>query len=197
MEALDFNSTHLVGASMGGMIAQTVAIEYPSKVKSLTSIMSTTGNKYVGQPDYKVLAPLGAPPRNDRQSAIEWQVKSLKAISSPGYPFDEDTAAVRAGLAWDRDHDPLGMLRQSVAVLKSGDRTGLLHTIQVPTLVIHGSDDSMINVSGGKATADAIPGAELIIYKGMGHGFPRELWKEFADRIAELVFRAEKTVPIN
>lgn len=194
MDALGFDSAHLVGASMGGMIAQTVAIEYPARVRSLTSIMSTTGDRSVGQPDYTALGGLGAPPQDDRQGFIDWQVRALKAIGSPGYPFDEAAAVERAGRAWDRDHDPLGMLRQSVAVLKSGDRTEQLRSLRMPTLVIHGAADKMCDVSGGRATAAAIPGAELVIFEGMGHGLPQPLWPEFAARIADLVHRVEASV---
>lgn len=194
MDALGFDRVHLVGASMGGMIAQTVAIEYPERVLSLTSIMSTTGNRSAGQPDYAALAPLGAPPADDRQAAIEWQVRSLRLIGATAYPFDEAEAADRAARAWDRDHDPLGMLRQAVAVVKSGDRTERLAALNLPTLVMHGTADKMIDVSGGRATAAAIPGAELFLYGGVGHGFPKQLWPEFADRIAALVRRAEAAV---
>ncbi|NMA65690.1 MAG: alpha/beta hydrolase, partial [Clostridiaceae bacterium] len=189
MDALGYESVHLVGASMGGMIAQTVSIEYPDRVRSLTSMMSTTGDSTVGQPDWAVLSSLGAPPNEDRQGYIEWKVRSLKAIGSPKYPLDEAYAAENAGLAWDRDHDPTGMLRQSAAVLKSGDRTEKLRTLNVPALVIHGDSDKMIDVSGGRATAAAIPNAELVIYEGMGHGLPKQLWSEMADRIAELIHR--------
>ena len=191
IKALGYESVHLLGASMGGMIAQSVAIEYPERVRSLTSMMSTTGNSSVGQPDYKALAGLGAPPQNDRQGAIDWQVRSLKAIGSPKYPLDEVITAENAGRAWDRDHDPLGMLRQSVAVLKSGDRTDQLHKLKMPILVIHGANDKMIDVSGGKATAAAIPESEIVIFEGMGHGFPQPLWKEFAKLIVNVVNKAE------
>jgi pimeloyl-ACP methyl ester carboxylesterase len=190
MDALGFSYAHLVGASMGGMIAQTIAIEYPSRVRSLTSMMSTTGNSKVGQPDFSALRHLGAPPRDDRQGFIDWQVRSLKAIGSPAYPLDEPAVAERAGRAWDRDHDPLSMLRQSVAVLKSGDRSEMLRQLNVPALVIHGAADKMCDVSGGKATAEAIPGAEFVIFEGMGHGFPGPLLTEFADRVAALIRRA-------
>lgn len=193
MDALGFDSVHLVGASMGGMIAQTIAIEYPERVRSLTSMMSTTGDPSVGQPDYTALAGLGAPPSNDRQGFIDWQVRSLKAIGSPKYPLDEMVAAENAGRAWDRDHDPLGMLRQSVAVIKSGDRTEKLRSLRIPALVIHGEEDRMVHISGGRATAAAIPGAELVTYEGMGHGIPKQLWPEFAQRIADLILQAESS----
>ncbi len=193
MDALGFDSVHLVGASMGGMIAQTVAIEYSERVRSLTTMMSTTGDSSVGQPDYAVLANLGAPPTDDRQGYIDWHVRSLKAIGSPKYPLDEIAAAENAGRAWDRDHDPLGMLRQCVAVLKSGDRTERLRSLRIPTLVIHGENDKMVDISGGRATAAAIPGAELVTFEGMGHGLPRQLWSEFADRIADLIHRVESS----
>jgi pimeloyl-ACP methyl ester carboxylesterase len=155
--------------------------------------MSTTGDRSVGQPDYSALANLGAPPSDDRQGFIDWQVRSLKAIGSPKYPLDETVATENAGHAWDRDHDPLGMLRQSVAVLKSGDRTEQLRSLRMPTLVIHGENDKMIGISGGRATAAAIPSAELATFEGMGHGLPKQLWPEFAIRIADLIHRVESS----
>lgn len=193
MDALGYDSVHLVGASMGGMIAQTVAIEYPERVRFLTSMMSTTGNNSVGQPDWAALADLGSPP-SDRQGYIEWQVRSLKVIGSPKYALDEAYATENAGRAWDRDHDQTGMLRQAAAVLKSGDRTEKLRSLQVPALIIHGDSDKMVNVSGGRATAEAIPNAKLVIYEGMGHGLPKQLWTEFADQIANHIHRAEAMI---
>lgn len=191
MDALGYDSVHLVGASMGGMIAQTIAIEFPNRVKSLTSMMSTTGHHSVGQADFSVLASLGSPPYDDRKAYINWQIKSRKALGSPMYPPDEEVISQIAGIAWDRDHDPLSMMRQAAAVIKSGDRTEKLHFVQVPALVIHGEDDKMINVSGGHATAAAIPNAQLVTFKGMGHDLPKQLWPEFAERIANLIYRAE------
>jgi pimeloyl-ACP methyl ester carboxylesterase len=191
MDALGYDSVHLIGASMGGMIAQTIAIEYPHRVRSLTSIMSTTGNPSVGQPDYSVLASLGAPPYDDRQGYIDWQIKSRKALGSPKYPLDEKATAQNAGLAWDRDHDPLAMMRQAVAVIKSGDRTEELGSIKIPSLVIHGENDKMIDISGGRATAAAIPGAKLATFEGMGHNLPKPLWPVFAKKIADLIHGAE------
>jgi len=193
MDALGYDSVHLVGASMGGMIAQTIAIEYPHRVRTLTSMMSTTGNPLVGQPDYSVLAGLGAPAYDDRQAYINWQIKTRKAIGSPKYPLDEKTTAQIAGIAWDRDHDPLAMMRQTVAVIKSGDRTEQLRSIEIPTLVIHGKNDKMIDISGGRAVAAAIPGAELIEFEGMGHDLPKPLWPVFANRIDEVIHRVESS----
>lgn len=191
MDMLGYDSVHLVGASMGGMIAQTIAIEYPNRVRSLTCMMSTTGDNSVGQPDYSVLASLGSPPYDDRQAYIDWQIKLRKAIGSPQYPLDEKATAQVAGLAWDRDHDPLGMVRQAAAVIKSGDRTEQLRSIKIPTLVIHGENDKMIDISGGRAVAAAIPGAELVTFAGMGHDLPKSLWSVFATKIADLIHRAE------
>ncbi len=185
IDFLGFEQMHLVGASMGGMIAQTVAIEYPSRVKSLTSIMSTTGNPSVGQPDFAALATIGKPNYDNREEYIQWRINSLKIIGSLYYPFDEEAAIQNTGLSWDRDHDPLAMVRQLVAVLKSGDRTSLLKKLQMPTLVLHGKLDKMIHVSGGIATAEAIPNSKLVLFEHMGHGLPKPLWSEFADLISE------------
>ncbi|WP_203887191.1 alpha/beta fold hydrolase [Planotetraspora kaengkrachanensis] len=191
LDVLGFDGAHLVGASMGGMIAQTIAIEHPHRVRSLTSMMSTTGDPGVGQADFSAIGDLGAPP-DDRQGFVDWQVRALRAVGSPGFEFDEAAVADRAGRSYDRGHDPGGMLRQSLAVLASGDRTARLRSSRVPTLVIHGADDVMCDVSGGRATAAAVPGAELLIIDGMGHSLPRALWPEFASRIADLVKRAEE-----
>ncbi|AZQ69987.1 MULTISPECIES: alpha/beta fold hydrolase [Streptomyces] len=194
LDALGFDSAHVVGASLGGMIAQMIAIEHPTRIRSLTSMMSTTGDRAVGQPDFTVLAGLGAPPE-DRQSFIGWQVRAMRAIGSPGFKPDDAGVAERAGRAYDRGHDRVGMLRQAIAVLASGDRTERLRTLSLPTLVIHGADDAMCDVSGGRATAAAVPGATLEIFDGLGHNFPRELWPGIATLIADLVHRAEADPP--
>jgi pimeloyl-ACP methyl ester carboxylesterase len=185
LDVLGFDSVHLVGASLGGMVAQTIAIEYPDRVRSLTSMMSTTGDPGVGQADFGAIGPLGAPPA-DRQGYVEWQVRVSRAVGSPGFEFDEATIAERAGRAFDRGLDHVGMLRQAVAVVASGDRTERLRSLRMPALVIHGAADVMCDISGGRATADAIPGAELVIIDGMGHSLPRELWPDLATRIAGL-----------
>ncbi|MFF4160199.1 alpha/beta fold hydrolase [Streptomyces sp. NPDC001678] len=194
LDVLGLDSAHVVGASLGGMIAQMIAIEHPDRIRSLTSMMSTTGDRAVGQPDFTVLGGLGAPP-DDRQSFIGWQVRAMRAIGSPGYKPDDAKVAERAGRAYDRGHDRVGMLRQAIAVLASGDRTERLRSLRLPTLVIHGAEDVMCDVSGGRATAAAVPGATLEIFDGLGHNFPRELWPVIATLIAELVHRAEAAPP--
>ena len=191
MDALGLASAHLVGASLGGMIAQTVAIEYPDRVRSLTSMMSTTGDRAVGQADLQALAPLMGLPAVTREDVIEQQVRAFAVIGSPGFPFDEAAVRDRAGRAYDRAHDPAGTARQAVAAVASGDRTARLASVRVPTLILHGSDDKMCDVSGGRATAAAIPDAALVVLGGMGHSLPRELWPEMAAHIAGLVRRAE------
>lgn len=190
LDVLGLDGVHLVGASLGGMVAQTIAIEYPGRVRSLTSMMSTTGDLAVGQPDFTAIGPLGSPPE-DRQGFIDWQVRALRAVGSPGFEFDDAAVAGRAARSYDRGYDWLGMMRQAVAVLATGDRTERLRTLRVPTLVLHGADDVMCNVSGGRATADAIPGAKLVIIGGWGHGFPQQLWPDIATHITELVHHTE------
>ena len=191
LDALGLDSVHLVGASMGGMIAQTVAIEHPERLRSLTSIMSTTGDASVGQPTDQALAVLLAPPARTREEAVERTVASYRVIGSPGFAFDEAALRERAGLSYDRAHDPLGVGRQLLAVLASGSRSERLRELRVPALVIHGAQDPLVRLSGGQATAEAIPGAELVVIDGMGHDLPRDLWPDITGRIAALAERTE------
>jgi pimeloyl-ACP methyl ester carboxylesterase len=191
IDALGLDSVHLVGTSMGGMIAQLVTTTYPERVRSLTSIMSTTGDRSLPGPSEAATAILYAPPARDRDSAIQRQLETYRVIGSPGFPFDDEAIRARAGLAFDRAHDPAGVARQMAAIGTTHDRTADLGKVAVPTLVIHGSDDALVNVAGGRATAAAVPGAELVVIEGMGHDLPRPLWPEFTDRIAGLVARAE------
>ncbi|MFK8843816.1 alpha/beta fold hydrolase [Streptomyces sp. Ac-502] len=190
LDVLHVRSAHLVGASLGGMIAQTMAVEHPGRTRSLTSMMSSTGDRAVGRPDTTALAGLGAPPQ-DRRGFIAWQIRALRAVASPGFAFDEAAATERAERAYDRGHDPAGMVRQFAAALASGDRTARLRSVRVPVLVIHGTDDVLIDMNGGRATAAAIPGAELAIIDGMGHSLPRELWPQLVLLIAHLIHRVE------
>ena len=193
LDCLGIEKAHVVGASMGGQIAQTVAIEHPDRVRSLTSMMSSTGNKQVGQPSPEVLRNLfSSPPATTRDEVIQRMVRAARIVGSPGYPSDENEMAVRAGRAYDRCYDPVGTARQAVATVASGDRTERLRHLKAPTLVIHGLADQMCNVSGGRSTADAIPGAELVLIEGMGHDLPPGLRPQLAARIAEFVWRVER-----
>jgi pimeloyl-ACP methyl ester carboxylesterase len=192
LDALHLDSAHVVGASMGGMVAQLVAIRHPERVRSLTSIMSTTGDPAVGMPAQAAMGVLLAPPATDRESAIQRAVDTYRVIGSPGFEFDEQALRDRAALSYDRRYNPAGVARQLAAILTTPDRTADLGAVDVPTLVIHGEHDSLVDVSGGRATAAAIPGAELRVVDGMGHDLPRAIWPELTDRIAALVERAEK-----
>jgi pimeloyl-ACP methyl ester carboxylesterase len=191
LDALGLDSVHLVGASMGGMIAQLVAIRHPERVRSLTSIMSTTGDPAVGRPSDAAVPVLLAPPATGRDAAIQRAVDTYRVIGSPGFEFDEAGLRDRAGLSFDRAHDPAGVARQLAAILTTPDRTPDLERLDVPTLVVHGAQDALVDVSGGRATAAAIPGAELLLVEGMGHDLPRAFWPQLLDALTALVERGE------
>jgi pimeloyl-ACP methyl ester carboxylesterase len=184
LDALGLESAHVVGVSMGGMIAQSLAIQYPAKVRTLTSIMSTTGDPTVGQPHQEAIAALLVPPPESKEEAVELSLKTWRVIGSPGFPFHEDRIAAKAAAAYDRALHPEGVTRQLVAIIASPDRTPQLRTLEVPTLVIHGDSDPLVDPSGGRATAAAVPGATLWTIPGMGHDLPVELFSDLADRIA-------------
>jgi pimeloyl-ACP methyl ester carboxylesterase len=192
LDALDVDAAHVVGLSLGGAIGQTIAIEYPSRILSLTSMMSTTGGTTVGQPNMETLKTVfGGPPATTRQAVIDRAVRVFSVIGSPAYPADLAAIAERTGLAWDRGHDEVAIGRQAVASVASGDRTSRLEEVDVPTLVIHGLADRICDASGGRATAAAIPGAELVLIDGLGHNLPSALWELFAAHIAQVVQRGE------
>jgi len=197
LDVLGIDSAHIVGASMGGFIAQTIAIEHRGRIRSLTSMMSTTGSADVGQPKPDALAALGGAQPTNRREVIDRAIAAFRIVGSPGFEFDPAAVAERTGRAYDRAYDPLGVVRQAVAVVASGDRTEKLRSIDVPTLVIHGANDLMCDASGGRATAAAIRGAELVVIEGLGHDLPRALWSQFAALIAGLVERVEKGPPRN
>src|SRR5215203_3417974 len=189
IDNLGLGSAHVVGISLGGMIAQILAIEHPERVRSLTSIMSTTGHNQVGQPTDAARALFLLPPVITREDAMD------RAIGSPAYPTDETELRDRAVRAFDRAFNPHGVARQLAAAITTPDRTEDLRRLDLPTLVIHGAEDPVIALSGGQATAEAIPGAELVVIDGMGHDLPRPLWPAVAERIAALVARAEQLQP--
>lgn len=188
LDFLRLDSAHLVGVSMGGAIAQTIAIEHPDRVRSLTSMMSTTGDMKVGQAAPETMKALfSGPPPVTRQDVIDLQVKALAVVGSPGFPTEHDVVVANAERAYDRAYDPIGLARQAIATVASGDRTELLRLLDVPALVIHGFDDAMCEVSGGRATAAAIPQSKLVLIKGMGHNLPTGLWREIAEHIADII----------
>jgi pimeloyl-ACP methyl ester carboxylesterase len=190
LDHLGAGAAHVVGVSQGGMIAQTFAIRHPGRVLSLVSIMSSTGGRAVGQPHPEALPTLLTRAPADREGFAESVVEVFRVIGSPGFDADEERLRERARASFDRGYHPEGTARQLVAILASGDRTEALGRLQVPTVVIHGTDDPLIDVSGGKATAAAIPGARLKLIEGMGHDLPRELWPRFVDLIAANASRA-------
>ena len=189
---IGLGSAHVVGISLGGMIAQILAIEHPERVRSLTSIMSTTGHDQVGQPTDAALALFLLPPVSTREGAMDRAVLFNGTVGSPAYPTEETELRDRAVRAFDRSFDPQGVARQLAAAMTTPDRTEDLRRLDLATLVIHGAEDPLIAVSGGQATAAAIPGAELVVIDGMGHDLPRPLWPTVAERIAALVARAQQ-----
>jgi pimeloyl-ACP methyl ester carboxylesterase len=194
MDHLGIDSAHVAGASMGGMIVQTMAIEHPERVRSLVSIMSNTGSRWTGMPSRKAMAVLlGRPPRG-REAAIERAVRTFGVIGSPGYPFDEERLRDVAGRSYDRGHSAAGVLRQLHAITASGDRTQALRGVRVPATVIHGNRDVLVRPAGGRATARAIPNARLKLIDGMGHDLPRQLWPVFAEEIAATADRSRSAL---
>ncbi len=185
LDALEIGAAHVAGASMGGMIAQTLAIEHPARVRTLTSIMSTTGHPDLPAATPEAMAVLLTPAPIERAAVIERSVEVWRTIGSPGFPADEDEIRAQAARAFDRGVNPAGVARQLVAILASGHRRDALGAVRAPTLVIHGADDPLIPEAGGRDTAASVPGAELLRIEGMGHDLPRALWPRFVDAIAK------------
>jgi pimeloyl-ACP methyl ester carboxylesterase len=192
LDQLGVQKAHVVGASMGGMIAQHVALRYPGRVLSLTSIMSTTGARLVGQPKMAVIPLFLSKPSGGKEEYIERAVKLFRAIGSKRL-FDEEYVREGAALSWDRGVNVAGTGRQLAAITADGNRTKRLARVKAPTLVVHGKDDRLIAPSGGKATAKAIKGARLMMVDDMGHDLPRPVWPKLIDAIVENAKRASET----
>lgn len=194
LDALSLGAVHLVGASMGGFIAQTFALEHAARVRTLTLMMTSTGSRRVGQPKPRVYARLlrrrGA---DGRPAAITAAVETFRLIGSHGFAFDEQYVRDLAGRSWDRGYDPDGFRRQLAASASQPNRTADLRRITVPALVMHGLHDPLVAPSGGLAIARAIPGSRFVGFSGMGHDLPRALWPEFVSQIAALAARGEQS----
>jgi pimeloyl-ACP methyl ester carboxylesterase len=190
LDALGIEKAHICGISMGGMIAQVISCRHPKHVLSLTSIMSTTGNPDLPQGKPDAIAAVVAPAPEERGAYVEHYVNVWRTIWSPGFPFEERRARTFMEESYDRSYCPQGMARQNIAILASGDRRPSLSSIKVPTLVIHGAEDPLIPVEGGKDTARVIPGAHLLIINGMGHDMPKGVWAEIAEAISKHAVQA-------
>jgi pimeloyl-ACP methyl ester carboxylesterase len=189
LDHLGVESAHIVGASMGGMIVQTMAIEHPARVRTLTSIMSTTGDTNFGQPTPEAMQALLRPIAATRDEAIASAVETRRIISSPVH-FDEASARKHAEEAYDRCYNPAGTARQLLGIVTSGSRADGLAALDVPALVIHGELDPLVTLSGGQHTAELIPGAELLVLEEMAHDLPLLLLPQIVDAITALAARS-------
>ena len=186
LDALDLDTAHVCGASMGGMIVQTMAINHTRRIRSLTSIMSTTGNPQLTPATPEAAAALIAEPAQDRDGRILQSIATQRTIGSPGFPFNEARARQKATLAYDRCFYPQGVARQMAAVVAQGDRSEGLKQLDLPALIIHGKADPLVPVDGGVDTHEKIPGSELLLIDGMGHDLPTQTWDTIVPAIAEI-----------
>jgi len=192
LDALNIEKAHICGASMGAMIAQTVAIRHPSRVLSLIPIFGSTGNPELPKPKPEVIKALLTPLPSGREANIEQRLKNIRMFAGPGFPFDEEWTRSKVAASYDRAFYPQGVARQYVGILAHGNRKPALASVTAPTLVIHGADDPLVPVEGGKDTADAIPGAELLIIDGMGHDLPHGgAWPQIIEAISAHTRKAE------
>jgi pimeloyl-ACP methyl ester carboxylesterase len=198
LDALHIEKAHIVGASMGGMISQIIAAEYKGRVRSLVSIMSTSGDPSVpqGEPEALAVLTIPPPPAEDREANIVHGVKCQRAIGSSVLPASDEELRAKVARGYDRSNYYAGVPRQLLAVLANGSRVELLKRIASPTLVIHGTNDPLIPLEGGKDTAAHIPGAELLIIPGMGHDFPNSLLGVLVDAVAAHCRRADEAAAI-
>jgi pimeloyl-ACP methyl ester carboxylesterase len=193
LDAIGIEKAHVCGLSMGGMIAQTLAIRYPSRVRSLISIMSSTGNPELPPARPEAVDAVLTPPPKGREEAIEYMTKAQRILAGSGLPFDEEMIRTMEERSYDRCFYLKGIIRQLMAILSHGSRKAALKSVRVPTLVIHGSEDLLIPVEAGIDTAEAVPGAELLIIDGMGHiaPLPRVALPRILDAIEEVTHRAD------
>jgi pimeloyl-ACP methyl ester carboxylesterase len=192
LDHLGIEAAHVVGISMGGMIVQTMALSHPDRVLSMTSIMSTTGRRSVGWQDPRLLPLLVMPRGRSREAYVEHSSKLWKMIGSPLYPDTAEAVRDRAGETWDRGVSAAGVVRQMAAILSQPDRSRRLRSVRVPTLVIHGLNDKMVHVSGGRHTSRSVPGSELLLIPGMGHDVPIALHETFVEAIRRNAGRAHR-----
>lgn len=189
LDALGVPAAHICGQSLGGMIAQHVALEHPARVMSLTSISSSTGNLEFGKPTDEAMAALTEAPATTRHEQIERDIAHRRIWASPSW-FDEDLAREYFEQCYDRAYRPTAGVRHFAAMLESGSRDGELSSLAVPAIVIHGALDPLISPDGGTHTASLIPGAELLMIDGMGHDLPQQVWQQVISAITALAARA-------
>ncbi len=192
LDVLGLSSAHVVGASLGGMIAQTMAILEPGRVRSLTSMLSSTGDPSLPPARAEAAAALLTPRPPDREGNIERVVNLFRTIGSPGFPFDEEGIRERERRSYDRGHHPEGALRQLVALLTATSRRDALQRLRIPALVVHGDADPLVPLEAGLDTARSISGAELLVIEGMGHDLPRPAWPRIADAVERLTRQADR-----
>ena len=185
LDALDIAQAHVVGASMGGMIAQTLAIEHADRLRSMTSIMSSTGNPELPPSTPEATAALLSPAGTTEEEVLERTVQINRTIGSPGYPEPEDDVRARAREDYQRSFHPVGVARQMAAIAASGNRKPALGNVRTPTLVIHGADDPLVPLTGGIDTHEAIAGSQLQVIDGMGHDLPEAIWPQVVGAITD------------
>ncbi len=194
LDALGIERAHVAGVSMGGFIAQEMAVSSPERLRSLSLVMTSTGSVRVGRPRAGLLWRLGRDrrPDIDRDEAVELVLALGRRIGSPAYPPDPGYLRALAERSYDRSHDPAGYLRQVAAVMSQQNRTRKLRSVVVPTVVVHGLADPLVGPSGGRAVAAAVPGARFVGIPGMGHDLPRPLWVRIADEISATAAAGER-----